>query len=149
MLSKEDHTSVGLQSWGGSILAERICLQPSLFSLTVPNDINDRPLRILELGTGTGMLSIVTAKILQSSNPAPEIIATDYHPEVLDNLAKNVATNFPKFPAITIECLDWELPYYHINSCTMYVLCKFPCCFPENRPEFVYIMKKSTVHVMG
>ena len=114
-LSKEDHTSVGLQSWGSSILlAERICLQPSLFSLTMPiDDINTRPLRILELGAGTGMLSIVAAKILQSSNPAPEIIATDYHPEVLDNLSRNVATNFPKHPdAITIKHLDWEAPHY-------------------------------------
>lgn len=113
-LSKEDHTAVGLQSWGSSILlAERICLQPSLFSLTVPIDINGGPLRLLELGAGTGMLSIVAAKILQSCNLAPQIIATDYHPEVLDNLAKNVATNFPKSPAsIAIKCLDWEVPVY-------------------------------------
>ena len=117
-LSNEDHTSVGLQSWGSSILlAERICLQPSLFSLTAQIDINPPPLRILELGAGTGMLSIVTAKILlqqQSYNPAPEIIATDYHPEVLDNLARNVATNFSKIPgaAVTIKHLDWEAPHY-------------------------------------
>ena len=113
-LSKEDHTSVGLQSWGSSILlAERICLQPSLFSLTTPIDTNARPLRILELGAGTGMLSIVAAKILQSYSPAPEIIATDYHPEVLDNLTRNVATNFPKHPAaIAIKYLDWEVPHY-------------------------------------
>ena len=113
-LSKEDYTSVGLQSWGSSILlAERICLQPSLFSLTTP--INTRPLRILELGAGTGMLSIVAAKILQPYNPPPEIIATDYHPEVLDNLSRNVVTNFPpnKHPAaITIKYLDWEVPHY-------------------------------------
>ena len=123
-LSKEDHTSVGLQSWGSSILlAERICLQPSLFfSSTKPINVNARPLRTLELGAGTGMLSIVSAKILQSyKNPAPEIVATDYHPEVLDNLTRNVATNFPttKHPAaataavnITIKCLDWEVPQY-------------------------------------
>ena len=113
-LSKDDHTSVGLQSWGSSILlAERICLQPFLFSLTAPTDINSRPLRILELGAGTGMLSIVAAKILQPYSPAPEIIATDYHPEVLNNLAKNISTNFPKNPdAITIKCLDWEVPHY-------------------------------------
>ena len=114
-LSKEDHTSVGLQSWGSSIfLAERICLQPSLFSLTTtPIDTNARPLRILELGAGTGMLSIVAAKILQSYNQAPEIIATDYHPDVLDNLNRNVATNFPKHPnSITVKYLDWEVPHY-------------------------------------
>ena len=114
-LSKEDHTSVGLQSWASSILlAERICLQPSLFSLAAPIDMDRKPLRILELGAGTGMLSIVAAKLLQSCNPAPEIIATDYHPDVLDNLAKNVATNFPTNSlAVTIKCLDWEVPHYN------------------------------------
>ena len=114
-LSKDDHTSVGLQSWGSSILlAKRICLQPSLFSLTPPVDTDYKPLRILELGAGTGILSIVAAKILQSDNPGSEIVATDYHPEVLDNLAKNITTNFPKSPAaITIKCLDWEVPHYN------------------------------------
>ena len=67
------------------------------------------------------MLSIVAAKILQfcnNNNPTlqPEIIATDYHPDVLDNLTKNVITNFPKkhpaAAAVTIKYLDWEVPRY-------------------------------------
>ncbi|PPQ69480.1 hypothetical protein CVT25_002044 [Psilocybe cyanescens] len=113
-LSKEDHTSVGLQSWGSSIiLADRFCLQPSFFSLVPPS--GDETLRILELGAGTGMLSIAASKILHPS-PAVEIVATDYHPDVLQNLAKNIATNFPISstlnPRITVEALDWEAPNY-------------------------------------
>ncbi|KAF8817627.1 hypothetical protein BYT27DRAFT_7237297 [Phlegmacium glaucopus] len=117
-LLKEDHTSVGLQNWGSSILlAGRICRHPSLFSLTVPINTDGRPLRILELGAGTGMHSIVAAKILQSCNSTLQIMGTDYHPEVLDNLAKNVATNFPKSPSvITIRCLDWEVPRSYSES---------------------------------
>jgi len=108
-LSKDDHTSVGLQSWGSAILlADRFCSEPEFFSL-VPRTGN-RPLRILELGAGTGMLSIVASKILQGSSL--EIVATDYHPDVLDNLSKNIATNFPSFSSITVTALDWEKPSY-------------------------------------
>ena len=76
----------------------------------MPIDINARPLRILELDTGTGILSIVAAKILQ---PGTEIIVTGYHPEVLDNLTRNVTTNFPKHPA-AMMCSVWigEVPQY-------------------------------------
>ncbi|KAH9486156.1 Protein-lysine N-methyltransferase EFM2 [Psilocybe cubensis] len=113
-LSKEDHTSVGLQSWGSSIiLADRICLEPALFSIVPPT--GDESLRILELGAGTGMLSIVASKILGPS-PAVDIIATDYHPDVLQNLSKNIDTNFPVSSSspspIIVEALDWEKPNY-------------------------------------
>ena len=115
-LSSVDHTSVGLQSWGCSILlADRFCLEPSTFSLIPPSQ--GRSLRILELGAGTGMLSIVAARILHPSTA--EIVATDYHPDVLENLAKNVATNFPTsstlsagHEAIAVAALDWEQPKY-------------------------------------
>ncbi|KAF4612433.1 hypothetical protein D9613_004373 [Agrocybe pediades] len=108
-LSKDDHTSVGLQSWGSSILlADRFCSEPEFFSLAPRS--GDKPLRILELGAGTGMLSIVASKILQGSSV--EIVATDYHPDVLENLRKNVATNFSSSTSITVTALDWENPYY-------------------------------------
>ncbi|KAK0430895.1 hypothetical protein EV421DRAFT_1721079, partial [Armillaria borealis] len=56
-LSSEDHTSVGLQSWASSILlAEKMCASPGTFGLD-----KSRPLRVLELGAGTGLLSIVVA----------------------------------------------------------------------------------------
>ncbi|KAF8971868.1 putative methyltransferase-domain-containing protein [Flammula alnicola] len=112
-LSKDDHTSVGLQSWGSSILlADRFCLEPTFFSLIAPTGNNT--LRILELGAGTGMLSIVASKLLHPF--AVEIVATDYHPDVLDNLSKNVTTNFPassyQQAPIAVAALDWEHPSY-------------------------------------
>lgn len=101
-----DHTSVGLQSWASSvILAERICWDPSSFHF----DSLDRPrVRILELGAGTGLLSIVASKFL----PSAEIIATDYHPDVLANLRLNVSTNVSgqgQSP-ISVHALDWSNP---------------------------------------
>ncbi|EPQ60088.1 hypothetical protein GLOTRDRAFT_112853 [Gloeophyllum trabeum ATCC 11539] len=106
-LSKEDHTSVGLQSWASCIiLARRMCLVPCNYGL-------DRPARVLELGAGTGLLSIVASKLLGSASPGP-VISTDYHPDVLANLRKNVETNFADFqPApVDVHKLDWEHPDY-------------------------------------
>ncbi|KAI0713171.1 putative methyltransferase-domain-containing protein [Cerioporus squamosus] len=112
-LLSDDHTSVGLQSWGSSIrLAERMCLDPDAFELSLV-----RPLRILELGAGTGLLSIAAAKLLASPKSAEspvEIVATDYHPSVLDNLRKNVSTNFPSPSTCPIDVLplDWQSPAF-------------------------------------
>ncbi|KAI0326757.1 hypothetical protein GY45DRAFT_1258289 [Cubamyces sp. BRFM 1775] len=110
-LLTDDHTSVGLQSWGSSILlAERMCLDPAVFGLVNPAG---RSLRILELGAGTGLLSIAAAKLLTSSNNVPEVVATDYHPLVLDNLRANVERNFPSSgPSVAIRPLDWQYPVY-------------------------------------
>ncbi|KAI0370450.1 hypothetical protein BV20DRAFT_298194 [Pilatotrama ljubarskyi] len=110
-LLSDDHTSVGLQSWGSSILlAERMCLDPAAFGLVPPAQSR---LRILELGAGTGLLSIAAAKLL-ASDPArsPEIIATDYHPSVLANLRSNVERNLStsKSPAVDVLPLDWQNP---------------------------------------
>ena len=109
-LLSNDHTSVGLQSWGSSIrLAERMCLDPDAFGLSParPSEPNSR---ILELGAGTGLLSIAAAKLL----PSVEVIATDYHPSVLDNLRQNISTNFPNISPCPVDilALDWQNPVY-------------------------------------
>ncbi|KAJ3576105.1 hypothetical protein NP233_g658 [Leucocoprinus birnbaumii] len=122
-LSSQDHTSVGLQSWASSILlSEKMAASPSAFLLpqASPTQRNDA-LRILEMGAGTGLLSIVAAKILAEVKPEPIIVATDYHPDVLENLKRNVHTNFPpthsssfdstRYP-VDVRCLDWENPRF-------------------------------------
>ncbi|KAJ3710645.1 hypothetical protein C8R42DRAFT_596702 [Lentinula raphanica] len=150
-LSDADHTCVGLQSWASSVvLSERMCKDPVRFlaspgvngvngAQTQSNEgVGSTGLRVLELGAGTGLLSIVVAKILSSSGSSPSssssasplgaaasIFATDYHPEVLCNLRDNISTNFPSSPPsslnrcppeppypISIYQLDWEHPDY-------------------------------------
>ncbi|KAI0354723.1 hypothetical protein OH77DRAFT_486437 [Trametes cingulata] len=113
-LLSDDHTSVGLQSWGSSILlAERMCLETAAYGLAVPTEGS---LRILELGAGTGLLSIAAAKLLASSNAArtPEVVATDYHPSVLANLRSNVGRNSSATtsPGVEVLPLDWQNPVY-------------------------------------
>ncbi|KAI0001865.1 hypothetical protein BJV77DRAFT_1057635 [Russula vinacea] len=110
-LLSEDHTSVGLQSWASSILlAERLCADPGKYGL----DLTTRGggLRVLELGAGTGLLSIAVARILargQARTPPPSIVATDFHPDVLANLQRNVDSNDDTH-GILVRELDWSQP---------------------------------------
>ena len=112
-LISEDHTSVGLQSWASSILlAERLCANPGKFSLDPTT--HGRSLRLLELGAGTGLLSITVAKILargqvRTFRPPPIIVATDFHPDVLANLQRNVDDNADT-QGILVRKLDWSQP---------------------------------------
>jgi SAM-dependent methyltransferase len=101
-MSTSDHTSVGLQSWGSAIiLAERLCADSASFGL-----VEGQPLRVLELGAGTGLLSIAVAKLL----PATTVIATDYHPAILANLTANLRTNFTSEARVSAVELDWACP---------------------------------------
>ncbi|KAG6884309.1 hypothetical protein C0993_012233 [Termitomyces sp. T159_Od127] len=118
---EDDHTSVGLQSWGSCIrFGKRLCANPTSFSLTALPRGSNRPLRVLELGAGTGLLSILAAKLFRGSSQPPTVIATDFHPDVLANLAINVAANLPSSsipsssthtsPQVQVHVLDWEHP---------------------------------------
>lgn len=104
-LTSTDHTSVGLQSWASAIIfAERICADPARY-VSIPQGAT--PLRVLELGAGTGLLSIATARILDRMGVNSTIVATDYHSAVLHNLLRNVQTNNV---SVQIESLDWCRP---------------------------------------
>lgn len=104
-LTLTDHTSVGLQSWASAIIfAERLCVNPTRY-MSIPQGA--APLRVLELGAGTGLLSIATARLLDRMGVDATIVATDYHSAVLHNLLQNVKTNNV---SVQIESLDWSRP---------------------------------------
>jgi predicted nicotinamide N-methyase len=110
-LSDKDHNSVGLQSWASSIVLSRyICQDPARYNFCN----NQKKLRILELGAGTGLLSIAAAKIMEALNGEAFVIATDYHRDVLSNLRHNVEHNFGSslHDSVKVEVysLDWETP---------------------------------------
>jgi predicted nicotinamide N-methyase len=99
-----DHTSVGVQTWGSAILLGRIYaldpwkyLMPSgLLSSPTPLEDVARDPRILELGAGTGVMSILIRRILDhiGMKGRGKVLATDYHPLVLENLSKCIRLNF-------------------------------------------------------
>ena len=104
-LAPTDHTSVGLQSWASAIIfAERICSDPLRYLSIQRKTV---PLRVLELGAGTGLLSIATARVLECMEVDATIVATDYHSAVLQNLMRNVQANNV---SVQIESLDWSRP---------------------------------------
>ncbi|KAG5641707.1 hypothetical protein DXG03_004411, partial [Asterophora parasitica] len=114
-IDNRDYASVGAQTWGGAcVLAETILDDPPEFALLGGN--RAQGLRILELGAGTGLVSLVVGKLLESATPQQQatIIATDYYPAVLDNLGSNIQANFPppgkaNHIRIVSHFLDWSL----------------------------------------
>ncbi|KZV74041.1 hypothetical protein PENSPDRAFT_648246 [Peniophora sp. CONT] len=111
-LQSSDHTSVGLQSWASSIVfGERLCATPAAFGL-------DAPTRVLELGAGTGLLALTAAYLFARHDGKDQgtIVATDFHPDVLANLERNVAANFSETleDAVAVRKLDWSAPDWSI-----------------------------------
>ncbi|KAF9507341.1 hypothetical protein BS47DRAFT_1351758 [Hydnum rufescens UP504] len=126
-LSSTDHTSVGLQTWASQVMMiERICDNPASYgivstlheSLGIASQGHRSPLRILELGAGTGLLSLVLGNVLRKLSISATIVSTDFHPDVLSNLRANVASN-PSSSAprpevkISVEALDWQYFFDH------------------------------------
>ncbi|KAI9441693.1 hypothetical protein H4582DRAFT_1404606 [Lactarius indigo] len=104
-LRNDDFGSVGAQTWGSAcVLAEMIVEEPARFGL-------DGAVRILELGAGTGLVSLTIGKILESRGRA-EIVASDFHPLALENLRRNIENNdCPDscgLPLVSAHFLDWQ-----------------------------------------
>ena len=119
-LTGVDHTDVGLQSWGASIvLSSMMCAEPVRFGLT-STLLPKRP-TVIELGAGTGLVSLTLAKLLPTLGVCPTgILATDYHPTVLRNLQDNINTNFPPGENVNMPvsavALDWSIPPPDLQS---------------------------------
>lgn len=119
-LSGVDHTDVGLQSWGASVvLSSMLCAAPERFFLA-QHALPNAP-KVLELGAGTGLVSLTLAKLLpELAIAGAGLTATDYHPAVLENCEANIVTNFGpsdggRAPLNTM-LLDWSQPPPHLHS---------------------------------
>ncbi|KAG1841596.1 hypothetical protein C8R48DRAFT_838075 [Suillus tomentosus] len=78
-----------------------------------------RRLNVLELGAGTGLVSLVVMKLLDGlpsfNHREVHVVATDFHPSVLANLRSNVNANvssthnqITSTHSITTHFLDWS-----------------------------------------
>lgn len=112
-----DHSSLGMQTWGSAlVLMEMIARSPQDFFPRTFGTIS-RPLRILELGAGTGLVTLALAKLflalsIEEWDIAVEIVATDFHPDVIANLRDNVSSNLlhssnPRI-SVSVHKLDWQ-----------------------------------------
>ncbi|KAJ7458113.1 hypothetical protein FB451DRAFT_1508471 [Mycena latifolia] len=69
------------------------------------------PLRVLELGAGTGLVGLALAKIADNLEVPVTVVCCDFYRDVLQNLAANIAANFPgpsPSPHISAQFLDWS-----------------------------------------
>lgn len=109
-LDNRDFGSVGAQTWGGAcVLAEKIVDNPAHFGLV---QRNGREFRILELGAGTGLVSLTAAKVLEEAGLSSTIVATDYYPSVLENLEFNIRSNSSSggpIATVSSQFLDWSI----------------------------------------
>ncbi|GAB7329388.1 hypothetical protein MBLNU13_g01172t1 [Cladosporium sp. NU13] len=135
-LSGVDHTDVGLQSWGASVvLSSMLCAAPDRFSLT-PQALPNAP-KVLELGAGTGLVSLTLAKLLpELAITGADLTATDYHPAVLENCNANIMTNFGpndrvRAPLNTM-LLDWSKPPDHLHSTVDFLVASDVVYAPEH-----------------
>ena len=114
-LSGTDHTDVGLQSWGASIVfSGLLCASPSSYGIDeLPNNAS-----VIELGAGTGLISLALAKMAPLlPSRGIEIVATDYHPAVLQNMEFNVSMNFDgNACGPRAMLLDWSMPPSELQS---------------------------------
>ncbi|KAH8827352.1 putative methyltransferase-domain-containing protein [Flagelloscypha sp. PMI_526] len=110
-LDNQDFHSMGAQTWGGAcVLTELICTNPSSFGLSNPR-INRKSHRILELGAGTGLVSLAVHKLCYTLGVRASIIATDFYPSVLGNLASNISLNLcSERDPVQSSFLDWSDP---------------------------------------
>ncbi|WWC88301.1 uncharacterized protein L201_003209 [Kwoniella dendrophila CBS 6074] len=117
-----DHLSVGVQTWGSAILLGRkLALNPQDYGLFLPSDqliSKENGIRVLELGAGTGLLSILCRKLLDlksihDNKPTEKglIVATDFLDSVLDNLKICVDLNVSSNPT-----LDTNVTQNNINE---------------------------------
>lgn len=119
-LDNQDYGSVGAQTWGGAcVLAEMIVDKPHEFGLpssaTVGRLPSGKTTRVVELGAGTGLVSLAAAKTIEKAaipEGKVELVATDYYPSVLENLKANVGSNFPSTSSDALDIsacfLDWS-----------------------------------------
>ncbi|KAK7692030.1 hypothetical protein QCA50_005435 [Cerrena zonata] len=120
-LENHDYSSVGAQTWGSAcLLSELIVNSPRQFGLDA--SFLKNPLRILELGSGTGLVTLTVANLLHSTQENNfgsgniNIYATDFHPSVLKNLQHNISINTTS-PNVQTHFLDWsQFPSLPLSS---------------------------------
>ena len=107
-LDNQDYTSLGAQTWGGAcLMADLLVQSPPAFAL---GPAHGRPLRVLELGAGTGLVGLAAGVTLATHCTRADIVLTDFHAAVLANLRNNAAANCPDSADIvrmSVHPLDW------------------------------------------
>lgn len=108
----QDVHATGFRTWSSAIhLAHRMLVDPSQF-FSVQNRSDTEPLRLLELGSGTGLAGIAACRALAQLPGRAQVVLSDMDRTTLDILCKNVQRNDISLEVKTrvhanIAHLDW------------------------------------------
>jgi methylase of polypeptide subunit release factors len=113
--------SLGSRTWGSaSLLASSIIQRYLPMHLNASRESHgkatnrERDLRILELGSGTGLVGLAIADYMRRSGQAGQIYLTDFHLQVLKNLKVNAEMNGwlesdkPNTVDLHVLAVDWR-----------------------------------------
>lgn len=97
------------------MLAQRLALDPDAFfppikhSSGMSSAMDEGYLRVLELGSGTGLVGLTAAAVLLRLHRKAQVELTDFEGAVLENLKHNVALNRIELneASIFVKRLDW------------------------------------------
>lgn len=103
--------ALGARTWGSAPLLVSFLLQEHLAKALVSR--RQDKLRILELGSGTGLVGLAVAQYIKDySRETAQVCLTDYHADVLSNLKKNVRLNKwiegSNRVQVDVSYLDWN-----------------------------------------
>lgn len=145
--SKEAALAVGVQTWAAAIVLSDLLV-------TRGGDIHERlssssssPLKVMELGAGTGLVGLVCARLLQrlaSPQTTPhQVILTDYHPLVLANLERNVQANSASQPFtpdvdVTTMHLDWSASHDNGYAASQDLLVAADVVYSPTHAQWLY-----------
>ncbi|CEH19503.1 Putative N2,N2-dimethylguanosine tRNA methyltransferase [Ceraceosorus bombacis] len=113
--------ALGSRTWGSASMLAQHLMSPfcKLINERKPHGKTSL-IQILELGAGTGLVGLAIAALVQrmKHNVRANVCLTDFHPDVLENLAFNVRQNFASDPAgstgpsvqpqVSVAHLDWS-----------------------------------------
>lgn len=102
--------STGHVTWTSArLLAALLCRMPHKFFRPL-----NKPLRVLEIGSGTGLVGLAAATVLSKLDRPASVFLTDFDTVVLDNLRHNVESNRHVSSSsnvdVRVEHLDWSSP---------------------------------------
>ena len=139
--------NLGWKTWGASLILSEILVENFTKIASFKKKANGEPLKVLELGAGTGLVGISWACKWKELNGTDkndiEMYITDL-PEIVDNLKKNTTANgIDAF--VTADVLDWTkaddfVQKYSVEDQSFDIILVADPIYSPNHPEWVVNM---------